>query len=129
VKEIKDLPTAELADTLRSNFMELHAKRRGIGEKFDGHIMLPIVVRQLHTLSRQSGHLNVKEGDREETEVTWITKTHKIIRHVVNLRNHTCTCREWQVSKKPCQHVCTDNNMHKLKDRRLPRFFLFSLPL
>jgi len=26
-------------------------------------------------------------------------------RHVVNLKNHTCTCREWQVSGKPCQHA------------------------
>jgi len=32
VKESKDLPIADLADTLRSKFMELYAKRRRIGE-------------------------------------------------------------------------------------------------
>jgi hypothetical protein len=63
VKEIKDLPIAELVDTLRTKFMELFAKRSRIGEKFDGHVMLPIVVRQLQIMSRQLGHLNVKEGE------------------------------------------------------------------
>jgi len=52
VKDIKDLPIADLADTLRSKFMERYARRRRIGEKFEGHIMLPIVVRQVHALSR-----------------------------------------------------------------------------
>jgi hypothetical protein len=42
IKDIKDLPIAELADTLRSKFMELYAKRRKIGEKFEGHTMLRI---------------------------------------------------------------------------------------
>jgi len=37
--------------------------------------------------------------------VTEITQSQKIIRHVVNLKNHTCTCREWQVSGKPCQYA------------------------
>jgi hypothetical protein len=86
VKDVKDLPIADLADTLRSKFMELHAKRRKIGEKFEGHVMLPIVVRQLNIMSRQLGHLNVKEDDRDETKVKEIT------------------CREWQVSEKPCHH-------------------------
>lgn len=47
----------------------------------------------------------VKEGGKEEAEVTEITQSQKIIRHVVNLKNHTCTCREWQVSRKPCQYA------------------------
>ena len=46
--------------------------------------MLPIVVRQLYAMSRQLGHLHVKEGGRDEAEVTEITQKHKIIRHMVN---------------------------------------------
>jgi len=105
VKDIKDLPIADLADTLRSKFMELYARRRRIGEKFEGHIMLPIVVRQLHALSRQLGHLKIKDGGRDEAEVTEVTDSQKIIRHVVNIKNHICTCREWQVSVKSCPHT------------------------
>ena len=48
MKDIKDLPIADLDDTLRSKYMELYAIRRRIGEKFEGHVMLPIVVRQLY---------------------------------------------------------------------------------
>ena len=105
VKDIKDLPITDIADSLRSKFMVLYAKRRRIGEKFAGHIMLPVVVRQLNALSRELKHLKVKEGARDEAEVTEITATHKVIRHVVNLKDHVCTCREWQVSGKPCQHA------------------------
>jgi hypothetical protein len=105
VKEIKDLPIAKLADTLRSRFMELFAKRMRIGEKFDGHVMLPIAIHHLQTMSRQLGHLNVKEGGRNEAKVLEVTKNRKVIREVVNLKNHTCTCREWQVSGKPCPHA------------------------
>jgi hypothetical protein len=59
VEEIKDLPIADLADTLRSKIMGLYARRR-IGEKFEEHVMLPIVVRQLYAMSRQLGHLKRK---------------------------------------------------------------------
>jgi len=93
VMDIKDLPIADLADTLRSKFMELYARRR-IGDKFEGHVMLPIVARQLYVMSRQLGHLKIKEGGRDEVEVTEVTDSQKIIRHVVNIQNHTCTCRE-----------------------------------
>jgi hypothetical protein len=34
VKDIKDLQIADLADTLRSRFMELYARRRRVDEKF-----------------------------------------------------------------------------------------------
>ena len=73
MKDIKDLPIADLDDTLRSKYMELYAIRRRIGEKFEGHVMLPIVVRQLYAMSRQLGHLKIKEGGRDEAEVTEVT--------------------------------------------------------
>lgn len=80
-------------------------KKEKIGEKLQRHTMLPIVVCQLNVMSRQLGHLKVQEGGWDEAEVTKITTTHKVIRHVVNLKNHTCSCREWQGSGKPCQHA------------------------
>lgn len=67
--------------------MELYAKRRKIGEKPEDHVMLPIVVHQLNALSRQLDHLNIREGGKDDVEVTKITSKHKIIRHVVNLKN------------------------------------------
>ena len=105
VKDLKDLPVVDLADKLRSKFMELYARRRRIGEKFEGHVMLPLVVRQLYAMTRQLGHLNTEAGGRDEAQVSEVTASHKIIRHVVNIKDHVCTCREWQVSGKPCAHA------------------------
>ena len=132
VKDIKDLPIAALADTLRSKFMELYARRRRIGEKFRGHIMLPVVVRQLYAISRELGHLKIKEGGREEAEVTEVTDSHKIIRHVVNIKDHICTCREWQVSGKPCPHALTLITTHrnpKMEDYMHPYFSVYHFRL
>ena len=56
-------------------------------------------------MSRQLSHLKHKEGGRDEAEVMEVTASQKIIRHVVDIQNHTCTCREWQVSGKPCGHA------------------------
>ena len=132
VKDIKDLPVAELANTLRSKFMELYGRRRKIGETFQGHMMLPIVVRQLNVLNRNLGHLKVQEGDRDEAEVTEITTTHKVIRQVVNLKNQTCSCREWQVSGKPCPHdlalIITTRNS-KMEDFLHPYFSVYHFRL
>ncbi|KAG6400644.1 hypothetical protein SASPL_137485 [Salvia splendens] len=60
VKYLMDLPIAELVDSLRSKFMELYARRRDIGERLEGHTMLPVVVRHLNVLSRQLSNLKVK---------------------------------------------------------------------
>jgi len=67
--------------------------------------MLPLVVRQLYAMTRQLGHLNTEAGGRDEAQVSEVTASHKIIRHVVNIKDHVCTCREWQVSGKPCAHA------------------------
>ncbi|KAL1545187.1 hypothetical protein AAHA92_21937 [Salvia divinorum] len=107
VKDLKDLPIAELIESLRSRFMELYARKRDIGERLESHTILPIVVRHLNVLGR---------GD---AEVTVITDRHKIIRHVVDLEQHTCSCREWQVSGKPCPHalaVITSHRNPKMED-------------
>jgi len=62
--------------------MELYAKRRRIGAKFEGHTMLPIVVRQLQVMSRKLDHLKVKEGGMDESEVSEIiSSTHRVITH------------------------------------------------
>ncbi|KAG6437274.1 hypothetical protein SASPL_102187 [Salvia splendens] len=77
VKDLEDLPIAELVDSLRSKFMELYARMRNIGERLEGHTMLPIDVRHLNVLSSKLGQLKVKVGGMREAEVTEITDRHK----------------------------------------------------
>jgi hypothetical protein len=49
--------------------------------------------------------LKIEKGGRDEAQVSEVTSSQKIIRHVVNIKDHVCTCREWQVSGKPCAHA------------------------
>ena len=49
--------------------------------------------------------MNTEAGGRDEAQVSEVTASHKIIRHAVNIKDHVCTCREWQVSGKPCAHA------------------------
>ena len=131
MKDIKDLPIADLADTLRSKFMELYARRR-IGEKFEGHVMLLIVVRKLYAMSQQLSHLKHKEGGRNEAELTEVTASQKIIRHVVDIQNHTCTCREWQVSGKPYGHdllLITTRRNPKIEEYLHPYYSVYHFRL
>ena len=45
------------------------------------------------------------KGHPEAAEVTEIYKDQEVMRHVVYLTQHICTCREWQVTRKPYPHA------------------------
>jgi hypothetical protein len=47
----------------------------------------------------------VTKGHPEEAEVTEIYKDEEVRRHVVYLPQHVCTCRECQLTGKPCSHA------------------------
>ena len=121
IKDIKDLPVAELADTLRSRIMQLYHRRRKLGDRFpDGEgCMLPAVVNQLNAMTRHVGNLKVEEGAFNCAEVTEINDELELCRQVVQLDKHECTCREWQISGKPCAHalafISTKRNIRTVK--------------
>ena len=84
--------------------MKLFAKRRTISRALKGTI-LPVVVHQMNAASKGLGHLKVTKGDRNQAEVPVVYKDEEVRRHVVYLDQKICTCREWEVSGKPCQHA------------------------
>lgn len=104
VKEHKDLPVDALADAIREKTLILFEKRRRISRALTG-VILPAVIHQLNAASKGLGHLSVTKGDYEQAEVTEVYKDEEVRRHVVYLDRHICTCREWQVSGKPCPHA------------------------
>jgi hypothetical protein len=93
-----------LADAIREKTLILFAKRRGIANALSPGI-LPAVIHQLNAASRGLDHLKVTKGYQEEAEVTEIYKDEEVRRHVVYPNQHICTCREWQVTGKPCPHA------------------------
>jgi len=84
--------------------LTLFAKRRKIANALSPRI-LPAVIHQLNVGSRGLGRLKVTKGHTEEAEVTEIYKDEEVRRHVVYLPQHVCTCREWQLTGKPCSHA------------------------
>nr|XP_034569455.1 uncharacterized protein LOC117833969 [Setaria viridis] len=103
IRDIKDLPIAELADKVREMIMGLWRKRRRIGERLMAGRILPGVMVQLRANTRGLGHLKVVESANWSAEV-W-DNSNNCERHIVKLNQKTCTCLEWQHTGKPCEHV------------------------
>ena len=104
IKQLKDLPLDSLADAIRIKTMVLFEKRRKISLALTG-VILPTVIHQLNASIKGLDHLQVTKGNPQEAKVTVMYKGEEIRRHVVYLDLQECTCREWQVSGKPCPHA------------------------
>ncbi|WVZ88004.1 hypothetical protein U9M48_034566, partial [Paspalum notatum var. saurae] len=104
IKELKDLPIHCMVDAIREKEVILFEKRRRVSMALHGTI-LPAVIHQLNAASRGLGHLKVTKGNSDQAEVTEIYKDEKVRRHVVYLKEKECTCRELQVTGKPCPHA------------------------
>jgi hypothetical protein len=103
IRDIKDLPVAELADKIREMIMQLWNKRRNIGYRLPEGRILPAIMVQLKANTRGLGHLKIVPSANWSAEV-W-DHSNKNERHIVKLNQRTCTCLEWQHTGKPCQHV------------------------
>jgi hypothetical protein len=106
IKDTKDLPVHCMADAIRERIMILFGKRRQFSTALIGGI-LPAVIHQLNAASRGLGHLKVSKGHPHQAEVTEVYKDEEVRRHVVYLPQKMCTCRQWQVTGKPCPHALT----------------------
>lgn len=101
VKDWKGLHLYDFLEKIRRWMMVKWDKRRRICMNFEGRI-LPHIVKELNEKSRDLDMVVTRNGDFEaEVEV----KGGSGFRHVVNLEHKTCTCREFQVSGKPCLHA------------------------
>ncbi|XP_066164625.1 protein FAR-RED IMPAIRED RESPONSE 1 [Oryza sativa Japonica Group] len=101
VKDWKALHLYDFLERIRRWLLVKWDKRQRIGKKFEGRI-LPHIVKELNEKSRDLDMVVTRNGDFEaEIEV----KGGSGFRHVVNLEHKTCTCREFQVSGKPCIHA------------------------
>jgi hypothetical protein len=104
IKEYKDLPVHCMADEIREKLVILYEKRRRISEALNGYI-LPAIVHQLNAASKGLGDLRVIKGHPDQAEVRERYKGEDVRRHVVYLKEQNCTCREWQLTGKPCPHA------------------------
>jgi hypothetical protein len=92
-----------MADAIRIKTLVLWEKRRKIANALSGPI-LPGVIHQLNAASKELGHLKVTKGNITAEVTVWF-KGEEVRRHIVYLEQQECTCRQWQVSGKPCSHA------------------------
>jgi len=103
IKELKDMPLDSMADAIRIKTLVMWEKRRKISSSMSGNI-LPAVIHQLNAASKGLDHLKVTKGNTTAEVTVWF-KGEEVKRHVVYLEEQECTCREWQVTGKPCSHA------------------------
>src|SRR5688572_29213797 len=93
-----------MVDAIREKGVVMFERRRRIGRALNG-VILTAVVHQLNATSKGIGHLKVTKGLPHQAEVIEIYKDEEVRRHVVYLNEQSCTCKEWQVTGKPCPHA------------------------
>jgi len=84
--------------------MEKMYLRKKIARQMEDGI-LPNVMKELNAISMNLQVVKVARSDEDIAEVTLIDKWNNTRRHSVDLANHKCSCREWQLTGKPCRHA------------------------
>jgi hypothetical protein len=75
-----------------------------IGRQMEGQI-LPSVIKEHNAISNNLQVVKVSRSDDDIAEVTLVDQWNNTRRHPVDLKNHKCSCREWQITGKPCKHA------------------------
>jgi hypothetical protein len=104
IKKSKGLLLHELLDSIRELIMEKRYIRKKIGRQMQDDI-LPGVIKELNTISKNLKVVRVIRSDEHIAEVTLFDNYNNQKRHSVDLQNYSCSCREWQLTGKPCKHA------------------------
>lgn len=99
----KGLMLFQLMDKIRRKITVKHEKRRRVARKLQGRLILPSVMNELNKKSRG---LDI-EYERIDDMIPEVSESAALggKRHITDLANRTCTCRAFQVSRKPCKHA------------------------
>lgn len=86
--------------------MLLRYKRAKFADKLsqDGFDILPAVIHQQNARTRNLKEYRVIKSSDAEAQVIELREKEDLVRHVVNCEKLECTCREWQITGKPCVH-------------------------
>ena len=103
---MKGLLIHELVDGIREMVMQKRYLRRNFGKAMADEI-LPNVIKELNLITNNLKMVKVAISDEDFAEVTLLDYWNNTKRHTVDLMNHKCSCRAWQVTGKPCWYALT----------------------
>lgn len=99
IKEAREMPILTMCEALRRQLMcRIQTKRQWI-ENYNGKIC-PRIQEKLNIIKEKSLEFECLMAAEGLWEVTLRNKS-----WVVNFRNHTCSCREWDMTGIPCEHA------------------------
>jgi len=104
IKKFKGLLVHELVDRIRELIMEKRYTRKVLARQWEDGV-LPNVMKDLNLISNNLKVVKVAVSDVDIAEVTILDDWNNQKRHTVDIHNHKCSCREWQVTGKPCKHA------------------------
>lgn len=108
IRKIKAMNVGDLVDKIREKLMLKFDQRRRIGRNMAG-LILPHIYDDVKMRSHGLRY-RIQMCDDDIAEVYgkhWTFAKDQLVdfKHVVDLKDMTCTCRSWQVSGKPCPHA------------------------
>jgi hypothetical protein len=101
IKKYKGLNLDDLLDNIRQLIMKKWDVRRTISRKMEG-VILPQIIKDL---KEQSFNLDMDVQRSGDTLGEVSVKGGSGYKCVVNLDKRTCSCRKWDVTSIPCNHV------------------------
>jgi hypothetical protein len=104
IKHLKGHRIHELVDRIRQLIIEKRYIRKKIAQQW-GDGILPGVMKELNLIRKNLNVIKVKVSDEDFAEVTLQDEWNNQKRNTVDLKNHKSSCREWQVTGKPCKHA------------------------
>ena len=105
IKKYNGLHIVDLCDKIRQYIMQKFDIRNRIAiDHFEGHLIVPSVMKAL--MAKTKGlEMTLIRRSPKEAEVTATDKEKREWRYPVDLQNWTCSCRQWQITGKPCIHA------------------------
>ncbi|XP_058180113.1 uncharacterized protein LOC131298654 [Rhododendron vialii] len=107
ISEARDKPIVTLVDTIRRQLMVRYVARLDYSSKFKGKLC-PSIAKNVERKKVNARGLQVIYSGGSVFEVTSADKV-----YVVDIGEHSCTCRRWDLNGIPCTHGCTAIISHK----------------
>ncbi|KAE8786229.1 hypothetical protein D1007_40016 [Hordeum vulgare] len=105
IKKYKSMNIVDLLDKIRQYIMEKFDLRNRIAmDHFIGHSIIPAVMKVLMEKTRGL-QMSIVRRSPTEAEVTATDSEKREWRYPVDLEKWSCSCRQWQITGKPCIHA------------------------
>ena len=104
INAYKGLPIVELLDRIRQFVVAKMELRGRIASKLEGKI-LPHILQQLNANSRGLKGYRITRCGPTGAEVSSVESATNDTRYAVELDERMCSCNQWQISGKPCNHA------------------------